>query len=219
MLDTGFDCPEVVNLVMGRFTKSAILYQQMRGRGTRKADHIKKGGFTIFDFVGVTDFHGDDDEEISGGFVVVQRPTPPPPQPRRFLVLDVHDHIDPTTRDWVTLDEQGTPVMAAADEALGDQYGVRFEAWLGGQEVSTEQERWLRMVEAQIKANAANLASFDAFRFTMPPFSLQGGVQRARTLFGGEAGMQAMLASLNRAVFEAGEGRPGRDDRTRPVQH
>jgi type I restriction enzyme, R subunit len=37
MLDTGFDCPEVVNLVFARFTRSTILYQQMRGRGTRKA--------------------------------------------------------------------------------------------------------------------------------------------------------------------------------------
>ena len=136
MLDTGFDCPEVVNLVMARFTRSAILYQQMRGRGTRKADHIKKGGFTIFDFVGVTDFHGDDDEELFGGLVVVQRPTAPPPQPRRLLVLDVHDHIDPTTRDWVTLDEQGAPVMAAPDEALGAEYGVRFEAWLADQDVA-----------------------------------------------------------------------------------
>ena len=33
MLDTGFDCPEVVNLVMARFTRSGILYRQMRGRG------------------------------------------------------------------------------------------------------------------------------------------------------------------------------------------
>ncbi|MFZ2447581.1 MAG: helicase-related protein [Syntrophobacteraceae bacterium] len=32
MLDTGFDCPEVVNLIFTRFTKSAILYQQMRAR-------------------------------------------------------------------------------------------------------------------------------------------------------------------------------------------
>ena len=53
MLDTGFDCPEAVNLVMARFTRSTILYRQMRGRGTRKAPHIGKTGFTIFDFVGV----------------------------------------------------------------------------------------------------------------------------------------------------------------------
>ncbi len=52
MLDTGFDCPEVVNLVFARFTRSRILYQQMRGRGTRKARN--KPMFTMFDFVGVT---------------------------------------------------------------------------------------------------------------------------------------------------------------------
>ena len=56
---TGFDCPEVVNLAMARFTRSAILYRQMRGRGTRKAEHIGKTDFTTFDFVGVTEFHGD----------------------------------------------------------------------------------------------------------------------------------------------------------------
>src|SRR3989344_4158400 len=57
MLDTGFDHPEVVNLVMARFTKSVVLYRQMRGRGTRKAPG--KPLFTLFDFVGVVDFHGD----------------------------------------------------------------------------------------------------------------------------------------------------------------
>ena len=65
MLDTGFDCPEVVNLVFARFTKSAILYQQMRGRGTRKLP--TKPVFTMFDFVGVCDYHGDDDELSEGG--------------------------------------------------------------------------------------------------------------------------------------------------------
>jgi len=62
MLDTGFDCPEVVNLVMARFTHSGVLYRQMRGRGTRKAEHINKADFTIFDFVGNCDYHDDDDE-------------------------------------------------------------------------------------------------------------------------------------------------------------
>ena len=71
MLDTGFDCPEVVNLVFARFTRSAILYQQMRGRGTRKARG--KPVFTLFDFVGVTDYHGDDDGMAEGG-LVMERP-------------------------------------------------------------------------------------------------------------------------------------------------
>ena len=40
----------------------------MRGRGTRKVPHIGKIGFTMSDFVGVADFHGDDGD-IEGGFV------------------------------------------------------------------------------------------------------------------------------------------------------
>ena len=48
MLDTGFDCPEVTNLIFARFTKSNILYKQMRGRGSRKAPHINK---KIFGFM------------------------------------------------------------------------------------------------------------------------------------------------------------------------
>ena len=59
MLDTGFDCPEVRNLVMARFTHSSILYQQMRGRGTRLSPG--KDRFTMFDFTGVTLRHGDDE--------------------------------------------------------------------------------------------------------------------------------------------------------------
>jgi len=35
MLDTGFDLREVLHLVMARRVRSPILYQQMRGRGTR----------------------------------------------------------------------------------------------------------------------------------------------------------------------------------------
>jgi type I restriction enzyme R subunit len=208
MLDTGFDCPEVVNLVMARFTRSAILYQQMRGRGTRRADHIKKGGFTIFDFVGVSDYHLDDDEHVSGGFAIVQKPPEQPAQPRRLLVLDVHDHIDPATRDWVSLCEDGTPFMTREGEARANQFGLRFEAWLAGQKPTADQERLLRMIESQIKANAADLASFDDWRFTMHPFSLQGGIQRARQIFGGDAPLQAMLASLNRAVFAEDVGAP-----------
>jgi len=50
MLDTGFDCREVLHLVMCRRVFSPILYQQMRGRGTRIAPHIKKKKFIIYDF-------------------------------------------------------------------------------------------------------------------------------------------------------------------------
>jgi len=127
MLDTGFDCPEVVNLVFARFTRSTILYQQMRGRGTRKARG--KPVFTLFDFVGVTDHHGDDDSLAEGG-LVMERPRRPRSEPRRLLALDVDDHIDPATRAWITLDEDGNMVLPEASEQRRAQVGTRFEAWL-----------------------------------------------------------------------------------------
>ena len=205
MLDTGFDCPEVVNLVMARFTKSAILYQQMRGRGTRKADHIRKTGFTIFDFVGVADFHGDD-ETGEGGLVIQAKPTELPKKPRSLLVLDVHDHIDPTTRGWVTLDDEGNEVRTEAGEARALELGMRFEDWLLHQEsLTSDQERLLRMVGEQIKANATTLESFETVQFVNPPFSLSGGMDRAIGVFGGSEMVEHKLQDLNRAVFRETE--------------
>lgn len=98
MLDTGFDCPEVRNLVMARFTHSSILYQQMRGRGTRLSPG--KDRFTMWDFTGVTLRHNDDETPGEGGAVVVRPNVPPQGQPRRLLTLDIHDEIDPATREW-----------------------------------------------------------------------------------------------------------------------
>jgi len=54
MLDCGFDAPKVENILMVRPTKSPILYQQMRGRGSRLCPEINKISFRIYDFVGVT---------------------------------------------------------------------------------------------------------------------------------------------------------------------
>ncbi|MCJ2563094.1 MAG: DEAD/DEAH box helicase family protein [Candidatus Thermoplasmatota archaeon] len=50
MLDTGFDCPGVVNIVFCRPTGSEILYKQIRGRGTRLC--AGKRSFLMLDFVG-----------------------------------------------------------------------------------------------------------------------------------------------------------------------
>ncbi len=52
MLDTGIDVPSLENLVMMRPTASVVLYQQMRGRGSRKDPGIRKESFLIYDFVG-----------------------------------------------------------------------------------------------------------------------------------------------------------------------
>ncbi len=59
MLDTGFDYDEVENLVFARPIRSPILYQQMRGRGTRTCDRIGKTHFTIYDFCGNADYFND----------------------------------------------------------------------------------------------------------------------------------------------------------------
>jgi type I restriction enzyme R subunit len=130
MLDTGFDCPDVRNLVMARFTHSSILYQQMRGRGTRLSPG--KDRFTMWDFTGVTLRHGDDETPGEGGVVVVREGKPPTYQARRLLMLDVHDEIDPTTREWVTVDETGRAFMDV-DEARAEALGAAFETWLDGQ--------------------------------------------------------------------------------------
>jgi len=202
MLDTGFDCPEVMHLVMARFTKSAILYQQMRGRGTRKADHIRKKNFTMFDFVGVTDYHGDDDETAGEGGIVIGGPKTPPQTARKLLVLDVNDHIDPASRDWVTMDDNGNFVQEPAVEARANSLALRFEEWLERFNPNSDQLRLLRMIGEQIKANAADVEQWETFRFVMPPFSSIGGLARMKQLFGGDEGLAAMLRSMNAAVFD-----------------
>jgi type I restriction enzyme R subunit len=213
MLDTGFDCPEVRNLVMARFTHSSILYQQMRGRGTRLAPG--KSRFTMFDFTGVTLRHGDDEMPGEGGVVVIREQPNVPYQPRRLLTLDVHDEIDPNTREWVTIDETGRAFMDA-DEAVAEARGAAFETWLSGQSFNSDQLRLLHLVKEQIKANAADLTSFESWRFDMPPLSMNGGFERARAVFGGEAELERVLGDMNRAVLEAGSSGTSEDKARRP---
>jgi len=199
MLDTGFDCPEVVNLVFARFTKSAILYQQMRGRGTRKAKG--KPLFTMFDFVGVSDYHGDDDAVGEGGYVAEPR-AKKTYQQRRLLVVDVEDHIDPMTRAWITVDEDGRLIFPQASEAKAVALGARFEAWLLTQErLTADQTRWLGLLGSQIRANADTWTEIAIGQFAFAPFSLMGGVAQAARLFGGEPALEDKLNSLNAFVY------------------
>ena len=204
MLDTGFDCPEVANLVFARFTKSVILYQQMRGRGTRKAQN--KPLFTMFDFVGVADYHGDDDDYAKGG-VVIARQAKKKYEPRRLLSLDIDDHIDPNTREWVTVDENGNLVFPEVSEQKANELGARFEAWLVSRtDLTPVQENLLRVVGSQIRANAETWDEFTSDHFSLPIFSSQGGYQNALRTFGGKAHLDEVMESLNANVFQAEEG-------------
>ena len=202
MLDTGFDCPEVTNLVFARFTKSVTLYQQMRGRGTRKAQN--KPVFTMFDFVGVTDYHGDDDGYAQGGVMVVKQPPKRPYEPRRLLSLDVDDQIDPATREWVTIDEDGNFVFPEASEQKANELGAKFEAWLVSRtDINPAQENLLRIVGSQIRANAESWDEFTSDYFALSIFSSQGGYQNALRIFGGKAQLDEVMESLNANVFHS----------------
>ena len=218
MLDTGFDCPEVVGLVMARFTTSKILYRQMRGRGTRKAPHIRKTDFTIFDFVGVTEFHGDDDDDIGGGGEAPGPKPPGPGDPRMLLTLDVDDQIDPASRDWLALDEHGRIVRTPEHETRAAEVGLRFEEWRGGQPFDAEQARWASWIGSRIRADAMHMDAFGDYDFDEHPFIGRGGYEQARRVFGGQSALDRLIAGLNAAVFEHA-GVPdseSRDDRTAP---
>ncbi len=208
MLDTGFDCPEVVSLVMARFTTSAILYRQMRGRGTRKAPHIGKTDFTIFDFVGVTEFHGDDDDDIGGGGEAPGPKPPGPGEPRMLLTLDVDDQIDPASRDWLALDEHGRIVRTPEHETRAAEVGLRFEEWRGGQPFNAEQARWANLIGSRIRADAMHMDTFGDYDFDEHPFAGLGGFEQARRVFGGQTALDRLIAGFNAAVF----GPAGRSD-------
>ncbi|MEW6073592.1 MAG: DEAD/DEAH box helicase family protein [Planctomycetota bacterium] len=94
MLDTGFNCREVLHLVLCRRVRSPILYQQMRGRGTRTAPHIGKRKFVIYDFFKNHEYFNDSDTDVftgtGGGRVPGGTITPPKP-PRELIELGLED--------------------------------------------------------------------------------------------------------------------------------
>lgn len=71
LLTTGFDAPDVKNIVFVRSLKSAILYKQMKGRGTRLCEDVDKRYFTIFDYSGAS---GLEDAEFDGHPANIQKP-------------------------------------------------------------------------------------------------------------------------------------------------
>ncbi len=104
MLDTGFDCREVLHLVMCRRVRSPILYQQMRGRGTRTAPHIQKKGFVIYDFFKNHEYFGDaDDHPFTGSGIGGGGGPRPGPGGGELIELDRDDRW----RERVTYVEVG----------------------------------------------------------------------------------------------------------------
>ena len=135
MLDTGFDCREVLHLVMCRRVRSPILYQQMRGRGTRTAPHIDKQKFVIYDFFRNHDYFNDSDTDIftgSGTGSAAKLQHERPKTARELIELGLEDEwldavhyieVGPDgervdKRDYVTDWEQAVRKEADADPVL-----------------------------------------------------------------------------------------------------
>lgn len=94
MLDTGFDCREVLHLVMSRRVRSPILYQQMRGRGTRTCPKIDKQKFMIYDFFGNHEYFNDSEVDIfsgSGAGRAYETKPDKPTTPRELVELGLDD--------------------------------------------------------------------------------------------------------------------------------
>ena len=94
MLDTGFDCREVLHLVLCRRVRSPILYQQMRGRGTRTAPHIGKRRFVIYDFFRNHQYFNDSDTDAftgTGGGKAPDGSTAPLATGRELVELGLED--------------------------------------------------------------------------------------------------------------------------------
>lgn len=94
MLTTGFDCRELLHLAMCRRVRSAILYQQIRGHGTRVAPHIGQRCFVIYDFFKNHEHFNDSDIDIftgTGSGRGTGGGTTPPKPPRELVELGLED--------------------------------------------------------------------------------------------------------------------------------
>lgn len=168
MLDTGFDCREVLHLVLCRRVRSPILYQQMRGRGTRTAPHIGKRKFVIYDFFKNHEYFNDGDTDIftgtGGGRAPGGRVTPPKP-PGELIELGLEDEwLEAVTyievgpegervdkKEYVTHWEQAIRSQAADDPLLAK---VRDEEPLEPEE---EEELTRRLNQPEHYFNEDNL--------------------------------------------------------------
>jgi type I restriction enzyme R subunit len=94
MLDTGFDCRELLHVVLARRVRSPILYQQIRGRGTRTAPHIAKKFFVIYDFFANHEYFNDSETNIftgAGGGSAPGKEKTTMPEPRSLKELGLED--------------------------------------------------------------------------------------------------------------------------------
>ena len=122
LLTTGFDAPDVKNIVFVRSLKSSILYKQMKGRGTRLCEDVNKRYFTIFDYSGASAL---EDAEFDGHPANKQKGTLSQSKPTKKKKKDE----DPATPKPVA--ENVNVVMSTTNRSIsfGDGNWMPFEEY------------------------------------------------------------------------------------------
>lgn len=222
MLNTGFNCREVLHLVMCRPIRSPILYQQIRGRGTRTAPHIDKQMFVIYDFFGNHEYFNDSDTDIfigttkgrsSSGSSKVRSSSP-----RELIELGVSDrwlqavsYVEVGTegervdkQDYVSNWEETINNVVKDNlilqkirrgELLTEEE-ENFRAWLVSKCFSTEQASYLSLLKNRA-ISQGKISIEDLFK---PPLSVLNAAGLGLELFG-EEGLKTIFDELNNSVF------------------
>jgi type I restriction enzyme R subunit len=147
MLATGFDAPEVQNVVLARAIYDPTTYQQIKGRGTRLCPEIKKERFVIHDFAGVIDYFEekhDWEAPLNTPATKVRGTLPGGDEP---LTPGTDDPVDVPPRPGETPTSQTTDFVITRDQI---RYG------LGEGDVvdrNMYQDEWTKAVHAYVADN------------------------------------------------------------------
>ena len=199
MLDTGFDCEEVLNLVFARHVKSNVLYQQMRGRGTRLCKPIQKDRFWIFDFSGVTDFHKDKEDTENQGSLVILKDSKKSKSTNNLIELPVDDWIDPNSRKEINYDENGNIKQPEQKDLKSMDIKLKFEGWYNGlQDLEYNRKKMLRIISQYLQSNSDVIKNFDKKDFTYPPFE---GIDQAKKIFGSDKNLEKIIKDINKNLL------------------
>lgn len=188
MLDTGIDAPQVENLIMVRPTRSPILYQQMRGRGSRLSLKNGKKSFRIYDFAGVTKYFNDESYNPNSEIAKVKSGVPWGTEAKDFIEENLEvpagfiqvSEVAPENTD-IILKRAYVEVGVEGEKIDSDDYQMAWERQMQelaqveplvkkvkeGQELSSEESQTLaeRLNSPKFYFNEVNLR--EAYRYPL----------------------------------------------------
>lgn len=137
MLDTGIDLPNIENLLMMRPTASAVLYQQMRGRGTRKEPKIGKESFLIYDFVGNAEKFNDP---------MLENAIPGEKALPKYLAQEIENEETKHKKEFITIKEH----------ELSDEMQTRQMIYVGSEGMAIDKKNYQEKFKETIEKMADN---------------------------------------------------------------